>query len=205
MLSRGNSNASARVHRAKSTQSIKPRPVPLGVNGVDPETSRHQALAAATEAFERANRRTVLGPVDLTRAEDTHQKSIWRNESIRFAGPTAVQISQRPITRTIVTHQAPNTSSDYAPAAREGSRLSQHPETFVTALPQVESLSSTPSSYRKLKKAKSMVTTRRLASMPAVIVLLTKTAMHHDPVDLQTPLYRKVNQQHLHPHRPRPC
>lgn len=193
MLSRGNSNASARVHRAKSTQSIKPRPVPLGLNRVDPETSRRQALAAASEAFERANRRTVLGPVDVTRAEDTHQKSIWRNESVRFTGPTAVQINQRPITRTTVTHQAPNTSSDYAQTAREGSRLSQHPETFVTALPQVESVSSTPSSYRKLKKAKSMVTTRRLTSMSAVIRLLTKTAMRHDPVDLQTILCTQIN------------
>ncbi|MCJ1358304.1 MAG: hypothetical protein MMC33_008303, partial [Icmadophila ericetorum] len=167
-------NASARVRRAKSTQSIKPRPLPLGITRVDAETARRHAIAAASEAFDRANRRTVLGPVDATRAADTHQKSIWRNESVRFTGPTAVRLDQRPITRTTVAPQAPVSGSGHSQTVSEGSHVSQYPDPFVTALPQVESIPSTPSSYRKLKKAKSMVTTQRLVVKLVAIRLLTE-------------------------------
>ena len=198
MLSRGNSNASARVRRAKSTQSIKPRRFPLGITRVDAETARRHAIAAASEAFDRANRRTVLGPVDATRAADTHQKSIWRNESVRFTGPTAVRLDQRPITRTTVAPQAPVSGSGHSQTVSEGSHVSQYPDPFVTALPQVESIPSTPSSYRKLKKAKSMVTTQRLVVKLVAIRLLTEVAMLHDRADHQIALCTTSSEHQTH-------
>ncbi|MCJ1286105.1 hypothetical protein MMC26_005448 [Xylographa opegraphella] len=171
MLSRGNSTTSGRLGRAKSVASAKTRGTALELKYTDPEVARQHALTAANIAFERASgvMRTSGDSYEplLNREHPTkhvqHDKPLRRRQSVRFTGSTAVPIHQRPITR----RNAPSYFD--ASLALQYTRPEQkplgspiyEPEHHLTALPPVESISSTPSSYRRLRKSKSMFTPRR--------------------------------------------
>ncbi|MCJ1258041.1 hypothetical protein MMC24_005870, partial [Lignoscripta atroalba] len=169
MLSRG---YSAQVRRAKSSSSVKPN---------DSAVSHQHALAAANHAFELANDR-ANAPKDTAEVESRSRRpaevnnvddeGLRRRHSVRFTGPTAVPSQQRPITR----REAP--ILEYYRAGPEGNRpLLKHkdsstsrPESIITALPPFsanggQTISTTTSSYRKLRKARSMFNTRKAPSL----------------------------------------
>jgi len=172
MLSRGTSNASSRLKRAKSSASVKTRAAALEPTPINPEVARHHALTAASIAFDRAGERMrassgsqeVLydGPIDSSTME-REDKALRRRQSVRFTGPNAAPTRQSSITR----RTAPS-YKDHGPEAerqrlylmRSESTL-RHPGRQLTALPPAESISSTPSSYRKLRKSKSMFSPRK--------------------------------------------
>ena len=169
MLSRGTSSASQRLRRAKSAPSVRPRSTAApSVN--DAEITHQQALAAANTAFERANEREQAkiasnGQDATYLANNDGEPRLERRQSVRFTGPTSVPLRNRSITR----REAPGyTTSDHPygsplqsqPHKMEPS-ISSH-ETTLTALarPTPEfgesDNASVPSSYRRLRKAKSM-------------------------------------------------
>ena len=171
MLSRGNSNASVRLRRAKSAASLKTRGTALKIKYIDPEVARQHALTAANIAFERATgvMRTSGDSYEpklnreYSAKRNQHDKPLRRRQSVRFTGPTAVPTHQRPITR----RNAPSyfdaglALQSTRPEPKALGSTTTEPEHQLAALPPVESLSSTPSSYRRLRKSKSMFTPRK--------------------------------------------
>lgn len=176
MLSRGGSNAPSRPERSKSTPSFRPRTaVSINDNSNDSETSHQDALTAANLAYERAYERksarkgVMRGERELepNDAGDGRPR-LGRRQSVRFVGPNAIPTRTRSITR----RQARGYKADH-----ESHRQSLQPHMAnssllfngdsITALPEEFGetfLASEPSSYRRLRKAKSMFNPDRTAS-----------------------------------------
>lgn len=172
MLFRGASDAPARPRRAKSALLERPSPLLRGhSSSTVPETARQQALTAAELAFERAKNRDMakngfshaVGTQDSSNEEDSHR--LGRRQSVRFTGPSAVPTRACTITR----REAPDYKTGVFLRQNILPSHSRHPQHLlpldgspITALPQqghefIESdIASVPSSYRKLRKAKSM-------------------------------------------------
>jgi len=184
MLSRGNSGAATRLRRAKSASSVQTyRPNSSDIV-VDPETAYQHALAAASVAFEQAHGREVKSK--SSGEYDTRQPPRDR-QSIRFTGPTAVPLNQRSITRREAAEYAcsrerSKTSSDARRSRREPSLRTS--DSFVTALPEQNEeyverrVSSIPSSYRKLRKTKSMSNPDKSSAF-SLVNGLSRTKGHH--------------------------
>ena len=167
MLSYNTSSASRQPRRAKSTPTVRPQSIILVTPSKSDAGFTHQhALTAANVAFERANERAMAqeGPI----GQDTTSTSnndcgpkLARRQSVRFTGPTAVPLRNRSITR----REAPS----YQPYENQLELQSQNIEPSIysnkmamAALAQPigefgeNDNASAPSSYRKLRKAKSM-------------------------------------------------
>lgn len=169
MLSRSSSDANARLRRAKSTSSVqRHRKAATERELVDPEITRQQALTAASRAMQRAGERASMdsrGSNDNPRHEDraTRRRTMMdppqRPQSIRFIDNEGS-----------VGHSSMRYSSPRPPSTVNTmvNGESSPPETVNMPLPQISELgtiedgiSSTPSSYRKLRRAKSMFSTRQ--------------------------------------------
>lgn len=172
MLSRGTSNASSRLKRAKSSASVKTRASVPDPTPIDPEIARHHALTAANVAFDRAGERIRAsigsqdalhdGYVNSSTVEREH-KALRRQQSVRFTGPNTAPNLQPSITR----RTAPSYNDHGPEAQRHRLHLMRSESTMrppgrqLAAVPPAESISSTPSSYRKLRKSKSMFSPRK--------------------------------------------
>ncbi|KAL8830334.1 MAG: hypothetical protein Q9191_001494 [Dirinaria sp. TL-2023a] len=172
MLSRGNSSAGNRLRRAKSASSVQSyRPAAKDAPSQDPELAYRHALTAASVAFEHANGRAVKRNAAEVDAMSTPESGglLKHRQSIRFTGPSAVSVNQRSIIRRSTVgrdassrklHSTQSQGSLRNPSLRTS-------DSFTTALGDqnddyVErSVASVPSSYRKLRKTKSMVNTSR--------------------------------------------
>ena len=167
MLSRGNSNAATRLRRAKSASSVQSyRPASSDTTTVDPETAYQHALAAASVAFEQAHgrdlkTRTAGEDADVA-SNDRKGRALKHRQSIRFTGPSAMSANPKSITRNQATDYDRFKSSSHAQRSRQEPSL-RTSDSFVTALPEQSEeyierrVSSLPSSYRRLRKTKSMV------------------------------------------------
>lgn len=163
MLSRGNSGAATRLRRAKSASSVQAyRPTSSDIV-VDPETAYQHALAAASVAFEQANGREVKSK---SSREHITRQALKDRQSVRFTGPSALPLKQRSITRRdAADYRSSLERSRTIPHAQHSRREPsiRTSDSFVTALPEQneeyveQRVSSIPSSYRRLRKAKSMV------------------------------------------------
>ena len=171
MLSRGTSSASQRPRRAKSTPSFRPRStVPEAPSVNDAELTHLQAVTAANLAFERANERekakiATNGQDATSIAKNDRGPSLERRQSVRFAGPTSIPLRNGSITR----REAPGYRTSHHPYESQlqsqpynfEPSISSH-ETALTALTRPigefgeSDNASVPSSYRRLRKAKSM-------------------------------------------------
>ena len=136
----------------------------------DAETTHQHALTAANLAFERANERAMAkeGPIGqdtASTADNGGGPKLGRRQSVRFTGPTAIPLRNRSITR----REAPGyTTSDQAyesqlePQSQNIEHSISSNERILAALAQPigefgeNDSASAPSSYRKLRKAKSM-------------------------------------------------
>ncbi|CAL8577171.1 hypothetical protein XPA_003016 [Xanthoria parietina] len=169
MLSRGNSEASARLRRAKSSASIKTRrSLPTEPDVPDPFVAKEQALAAAFHAYGRANASELPSGASFESSSQYRhlnvEQPLTRSKSIRFAGPTAMPAQGVPMTKratptTHVDHETRRRSLH--PRLRHRTSSIQADDAFMTALPShgeyVETrVASQPSSYRRLRKSKSM-------------------------------------------------
>lgn len=178
MISRGSSNASRHVRKAKSSSSDQStQNASSELRGIDPETAHQQALTAASLAFERASERVItaqaskefnLGKSAPLSSNPGNGPYLERKQSVRFTGPTAVPDRNRSITRrvapgNIVSYGSPKGQQDRLQANRN--YLSTQSETYSRASPSREEfvetrVSSVPTSYRKLRKARSMFSPR---------------------------------------------
>ena len=179
MISRGSSSASSQTRQAKFSSCAQlTHQLPSHNRGINPETAHQQALSAASLAFERASEKVITSqntkenrPGQALRTAlivDSGQR-LERKQSIRFTGPTAVPLQNRSITRRV----APCSSFDYScPGGCQNTLqgktdcVSRHSENYMRASPQKEKaftetfVSSLPTSYRRLRKARSMFTSR---------------------------------------------
>ena len=167
MLSRGNSDAATKLRRAKSTSSVQThRPTTADTNSIDPAVAHQQAVVAASRAYEDAHGRGSPQKQDsnaknATSVDDAGQR-LGRRQSVRFTGPSAVSIKQRSITR----RQAPKSTTarpklhGAASFDRGPDILAKDSDGYITASDPREyverRVSSTPSSYKKIRKTKSM-------------------------------------------------
>lgn len=179
MLSHGTSNASNRLRRAKSSSSTQTAHyIPIDPKAIDPEIARQDALAAASYAFERASERATATQAIKERSKyqmpslapsagDAHH--LGRRQSVRFTGPTAVLTRDQPITGRVVPDQIPKLGSptEVINTWQATDDLTTYQlEDRLKSLPGVEEdypgkrVSSMPSSYRKLRKARSMFNPR---------------------------------------------
>lgn len=179
MISRGSSSASSQTRQAKSSSCAQQtHHLPSHSRGISPETAHQQALSAASLAFERASEKVITsqntkehrpGQALRTAPIVDSGKRLERKQSIRFTGPTAVPLQNRSITRRV----APCSSLDYScPGScqktlqEKTDYVSRHSENYMRASPQKEKaftesfVSSLPTSYRRLRKARSMFTSR---------------------------------------------
>ncbi|MCJ1423288.1 hypothetical protein MMC29_001170 [Sticta canariensis] len=179
MLSHGTSSASNRLRRAKSSSSTQATyDIPVDLKANDPAIAHQDALAAASFAFERASERATatqeikeLSKYQLLtlapNADDVHHLS--RKQSVRFTGPTAVLSRDQPITRRVAPNQIPKLGSptEVISTTQKTDEFSTYqPENYLKRMPKSEEnyarnrVSSVPSSYRKLRKARSMFNPR---------------------------------------------
>lgn len=176
MLSHGTSSASNRLRRAKSSSSTQTAHyIPMNPKALDPAIARQDALAAASFAFERASERaTAIQEIKersqcqthtlAPRADDAHH--LGRKQSIRFTGPTAVLTRDQP---RVAQDQIPKPGSptELVNTSRATDEFTTYQsENHLKCLPKMEEdypgnrVSSVPSSYRKLRKARSMFNPR---------------------------------------------
>ncbi|OJJ85373.1 uncharacterized protein ASPGLDRAFT_45342 [Aspergillus glaucus CBS 516.65] len=151
MIPSSSLSARDRLRRTKSTRSIRKTHQPSFTSEpFNPDLARSQAMAAATQAMRRSNDRSSM---DYKRSYD------------RLGGPenVAVPSRRRPTEKTSsMDEPSPNLSMMC---------YMENQDTYPAALPPINEfggldgrMSSQPSSYRKLRKAKSMFSTRQRAS-----------------------------------------
>ncbi|KAJ9221718.1 hypothetical protein DTO027B5_8691 [Paecilomyces variotii] len=158
MTTRASHDARGRLRRAKSTSSVqKRRQIPPLPEPLDPVTAKHHAMVAASRAFQRASERSSgdsRGSCDYTNGNEAIAfTQRHRPPSIRFAdeGRSVSQMSIASISPSI-----PFTAGSVADGTTSPSILP--PISEFQGLDGGDS--SVPSSYRRLRKAKSMFSTR---------------------------------------------
>ncbi|MCJ1313668.1 hypothetical protein MMC25_007347 [Agyrium rufum] len=167
MLSRGTSSASARLRRAKSSASVRTRDKSTDLQHIDPVAARRDAVAAANYAYEHANGRTtgngnpLHDSTNIIHSGNNSERNVRRSQSVLFDATRPLR-HELSITRREPAYLEPsNSSRDF-----NSSRLTQRRSSLrfedapVSALPSMNSATSTPSSYRKIRKVKSMFTPR---------------------------------------------
>ena len=149
MRSRTPSNASSRLQHSKSVPSVGRPQLKHAKSFNTSELAHREALTAAELAFERARARYVAANGFECRsatnaahpALGSYTPQLGKKQSVRFTGTNAVKLRELPNTRREVSdYQEPSDLKD----------KSLRPEYVETVV------ASEPSSYRRLRKAKSM-------------------------------------------------
>ncbi|KAI9772727.1 MAG: hypothetical protein M1840_000322 [Geoglossum simile] len=182
MLSRAASNASARLRRARSSASTSgSQHSPSKPDYIDPEVARQHALAAASYAFQRANERGAVGVGGLNGLSRVNSNAstrlargrpLSRQQSVKFAGRLAEERRHSIRSRDrlgVVRAKSESTLSAHRQTRNDAS-LQRQRSIAMSIAPEDEhctpedDIASTPSSYRKLRKAKSMFSPRKHAA-----------------------------------------
>ena len=168
MLSRGNSDASAHLRHVKSTASASTRQHPLSISRpTSPETARLHAVTAASRALERSPGAGL--------PKSNPRPNLWRANSAVYADPEASgQMNTTQSVRFVgsAANVVDRPAITMRQAATEGSRRTVNPpttpsldlaENLLDIHPQADDYSrfeskvaSLPSSYRKLRKPRSI-------------------------------------------------
>ena len=169
MLSGSASSASQWPRRTKSTPLVQTQAtVAMAPSPCQVKNTYQQALAAANLAFERASDRATAkqGPHEQDRRSTENndgEPKLEKRQSVRFTGVTAIPLRNRSITR----REAPGYRTDNHPYESQSDvqshdiELSGNDRASAALVQQVGEFgesdnASVPSSYRKLRKAKSM-------------------------------------------------
>ncbi|GAD97366.1 conserved hypothetical protein [Paecilomyces variotii No. 5] len=158
MATRTSYDTNGRLRRAKSTSSVqKRRQIPPLPEPLDPVTAKRHALAAASRAFQRASERSSgdsRGSCDYPNGNEAAPfTQRQRPPSIRFAddGRSVSQLSMASISPSIPFTAGSVAEESICPSILPPISEFQGPDGGD---------SSVPSSYRRLRKAKSMFSTR---------------------------------------------
>jgi hypothetical protein len=170
MLSHKRSGASDRLRRAKSSASMSSRcRNSTRPQGTDPETASQDAVIAASQAFERANERyreritnDLLLYNNTLAINAKYSQSLSRQPSIRFKGTAAIDRRQ-----SIQTRDRRLRRNDSTATGRTTASSISRAETYIemskdldnTNTPE-DDVASTQSSYRRVRKSRSLFSTR---------------------------------------------
>ena len=159
MLSRGSSDAGTRLRRAKSASSVQQRRAqPFAAEKIDPHTAKVHALVAAHRAMERSSGRASE---ELRRADSNASRNTQHTtpglQNIRFHASTELR-NQRPFLQSRTSNIA---STLRLP--KDNNLIDDYASSYGTT----ENYGAEPSSYRKLRKARSMLTPRKQMTSPA--------------------------------------
>jgi hypothetical protein len=173
MLSRGNGDAGNRLRRAKSASSVQQRRAqPLIADPIDPHTAQVHAIVAAHRAMgrssERASEELRRGDSNASR---NSQRTTPRSRNIRFHASTELP-SQRPFLQSRTSNIA---STLRIP--NDTANVDDYASSYGTA----ENYRAEPSSYRRLRKARSLLTPRKQMMSPAPPPYLTPMSTGSDP------------------------
>ena len=154
MSSRSDSNAT-RLHRSKSATSVKDRRRhPLSSDPPDPETSRVHALIAAHRAMDRSKSHSS-GDMRRTDSKASARTNHTAKQSqIRFSPGTQLRRQ-----RSLLQERAPHLAQKLSNPPR-----SEYNNTESTASEfgaRSENYGAEPSSYRRVRRTKSLLTPRR--------------------------------------------
>lgn len=166
MLSRGASSSSTGLRRSKSSASVnRRRHEPLAKENIDPETARQHALTAAHIAMGRARERAsteIKRSTELSRSNSNVSRNgvaaTPRSQNIRFCDAVEPRrqrstLQAKPPTVASSVHMPGSNSYSQLLNVGHGPPLNE----FGVA----DGYGSTPSSYRRLRKSKSMLTPRK--------------------------------------------
>lgn len=152
MIPSSSLSAKDRLRRTKSTRSIRRTRQPSFIlEPFDPDLARSQAMAAATQAMRRSHDRSSI--------------EYNRRSYDRLGGPENLAVPPR--------RRPENNASSTDESSPQLSTVCyvENQDTYPAALPSINEfggldgrMSSLPSSYRRLRKAKSMFSTRQRAS-----------------------------------------
>jgi hypothetical protein len=165
MLSRAGSDASTHLRRTKSAISVKKRRrEPLTHERAHPETARIHALTAAHIAIGRANERASIEmrrSAELARCNGNDGKSgnlaKSRSQTLNFSPASELQRQ-----RSILQSKGPSiAASSHKLGTIPYEDLSHYTAPPPSELGALDKYGSEPSSYRKLRKAKSVLTPRK--------------------------------------------
>ena len=173
MLSRGSSDAGTRLRRAKSASSVQQRRAqPLAADPVDPHTAQVHALVAAHRAMERSSERASE---ELRRADSNASRNAQRTtpglQNVRFHASTELR-NQRPFLQSRTSNIA---STLRIP--NDNTTIDDYASSYGTA----ENYGAEPSSYRRLRKARSMLTPRKQMMSPAPPPYRTPVGVRNGP------------------------
>lgn len=146
----------SKLHRSKSNTSVKERRKhPIPSEPQDPESSRVHALIAAHRAMDRSQSRSS-GEIQRTDSSSTVK------HHVQFS--PATQLRKQ---RSVLQSKAPHLAA--ALSVPEAARTMQiYPEAGISEFGSVsEPFSDEPSSYRKVRRTKSMLTPRRRLFTPS--------------------------------------
>ncbi len=167
MLSRTGSDASARLTRSKSATSVKQRRKdPIPQESVDPRTARIHAHTAASIAMGRAIERSsdeMRRSAELSRsgsdASRAGKRATNRGQNIHFSGAAELR-RQRSLLQTRTSNIASTLQMPGEHPYRDTFQYTVSPPPEYAIL---DGYGSEPSSYRRLRKAKSSLSPRQRA------------------------------------------
>ena len=152
----GSENNGPNLYRSRSTTSVKDRKKhPLPPQPLDPETSRVHAVIAAHRAMDRSQ---SSSSAEIARPSSSASRgtAAARSQGVRFS--PATQLRRH---RSALQSQAPHLS-----AVLRVPQTSQQDDPYVDVIASdfgaaTENFGAEPSSYRKIRRARSMLTPRR--------------------------------------------
>jgi hypothetical protein len=166
MLSRGASDASTRLRRSKSSASVnRRRNRPPVKETIDPDTARRDAVTAAYIAMDRASERAsaeLRRSAELSRNQSNASGKgtgvTPRSQNIRFRDT----VEPRQQRSTLQSKTSTATSSVNMPGSNSYLQLSKNGcGPAINEFGIADGYGSAPSSYRRLRKSKSMLTPRK--------------------------------------------
>ena len=167
MLVRAGGDASTKLRRTQSATSVKQRRHgPLIQQTINPETARIHAIAAAQIAIGRANERAAIEmrrSTELARCDSNAGRpgKLTKTQSQTFAFSPASQLRRQ---RSILQSKGLDiVSSLHQPGASPHGDLSRY-ATPPSELAAIDKYGSESSSYRKIRKTKSLITPRKRAT-----------------------------------------
>ena len=181
MLPRGTSIEAGRLRRAKSTPLIPSHHLPSSAfHYLNPQEAHQHALTAASIAYEHGNDQiTAMNRKSegLTKEADGrgqafNLKNLERKRSVRFTGPTALPAKSRSITRRdapgLIRGEGCDSRIPHFPSSQGGSSLCDTESYLELASQDYEypenEMTSMPSSYRRLRRARSTLVSRKASS-----------------------------------------
>lgn len=161
MLSRSGSSTNNSLQRTKSTTSVKQRRKhPLQAEPINPQTARAHALIAANRAIDRSRAGTSSGSTDGNLRVNRGSSNSHHDQTISFSPASHLQRQRSTLQNRVPKPTVAPRVPEIVPT--EGRKYSYGALDIEFGMPG-ETYGAEPSSYRRLKRARSLLTPIRHA------------------------------------------